>query len=109
MVREKRADIGQFVNTGTPLAETFATDYAEVRLPLPQTDLKYLDLPGPRDDRTLPATLTADIGGISRTWQSEIVRSEGVFRCRYPCAATWLPRSTTPTARAASPCASALS
>ena len=79
MVREKRADIGQFVNTGTPLAETFATDYAEVRLPLPQTDLKYLDLPGPRDDRTLPATLTADIGGNTHTWQAEIVRSEGVF------------------------------
>ena len=42
MVREKRADMGQFVNTGTALAVTFATDYAEVRLPLPQKDLRYL-------------------------------------------------------------------
>ncbi len=78
MVREKRADIGQFVSTGTAVAETFATDYAEVRLPLPQTDLKYLDLPGP-DDPPLPVTLAADIGGVGKTWEGHVVRSEGVF------------------------------
>ena len=38
LVREKRADVGQFVAAGTQLALTFATDVAEIRLPLP--DLK---------------------------------------------------------------------
>ena len=79
MVREKRADIGQFVNTGTPLAETFATDYAEIRLPIPQTDLKYLELGKLHEDGSLKATLWADIGGTSRNWVAEIVRTEGVF------------------------------
>ena len=79
MVREKRADVGQFVNTGTPLAETFATDYAEVRLPVPQTDLNYLDLPGRQGGTPLPVALGADIGGTEHTWDAQIVRSEGVF------------------------------
>ena len=79
MVREKRADIGQFVNTGTPLAETFATDYAEVRLPIPQTELGYLELARVNDGDALQAILSADIGGVSRDWTAEIVRTEGVF------------------------------
>ena len=79
MVREKRADVGQYVNVGAQLAETFATDYAEVRLPLPQVDLQYLDLPGPDSDAFLPVELSADIGGVRRTWHGRIVRSEGVF------------------------------
>ena len=36
MVRSKRADIGQYVSTATAIADTFAIDYAEVRLPLSQ-------------------------------------------------------------------------
>ncbi len=79
MVREKRADVGQFVNTGTALAETFAIDYAEVRLPLPQRDLKYLKLPGPGDATQLPVALHADLGGTIHHWAGRIVRSEGVF------------------------------
>ena len=79
MVREKRADVGQYVNVGAQLAETFATDYAEVRLPLPQVDLQYLDLPGPGSETFLPVELNADIGGVRRTWHGRIVRSEGVF------------------------------
>ena len=39
MVRSKEADLGQFVNPGTRLGVTFATDYAEVRLPLTDRDL----------------------------------------------------------------------
>ena len=79
MVREKRADVGQYVNVGAQLAETFATDYAEVRLPLPQVDLQYLNLPSPDSEAFLPVELSADIGGVRRTWHGRIVRSEGVF------------------------------
>ncbi len=79
MVREKRADVGQFVNVGSQLAETFATDYAEVRLPLPQSELQYLDLPEAQGAASLPVALSADIGGVRHNWQGRIVRSEGVF------------------------------
>ena len=79
MVREKRADVGQYVNVGSQVAETFATDYAEVRLPLPQVDLQYLELPGGDTETFLPVKLTADIGGVQQAWTGRIVRSEGVF------------------------------
>ncbi|MDA0791268.1 MAG: efflux RND transporter periplasmic adaptor subunit [Proteobacteria bacterium] len=79
MVRDKLADVGQFVNPGTQLARTFAVDRVEVRLPITQQDLKYLDLRGLRDGRELKSLLTADIGGRSFTWPATVVRSEGVF------------------------------
>ena len=45
MVRAKEADLGQYVNPGTRLGVTFAIDYAEVRLPLTDRDLAFVDLP----------------------------------------------------------------
>ena len=45
LVRVKEADLGQYVNPGTRLGVTFATDYAEVRLPLTDQDLAFIDLP----------------------------------------------------------------
>ena len=79
LVREKRADVGQFVNMGTALANTVAIDYAEVRLPLPQNELQYLELPANGSDAFLPVVLQADVGGIAHAWEGRIVRSEGVF------------------------------
>ena len=46
LIRAKQTDLGQFVSPGTPLAEIFSVEYAEVRLPIPQSNLAYLDLPG---------------------------------------------------------------
>ena len=79
MVREKIADIGQFVNVGHQLARTFAVDRAEVRLPISQQDLSFLDLRGLEEGLTLPVDLRATIGSQSYHWPAEIVRSEGVF------------------------------
>ena len=79
MVREKVADIGQYVNVGSQLAKTFAVDRAEVRLPLTQQDLRFLDLKSLDQGQTLPVTLSSDIGGERFQWQAEVVRSEGVF------------------------------
>jgi multidrug resistance efflux pump len=45
MVLSKDADLGQFVNPGTRLGVTFATNYAEVRLPLTDQDLAFVELP----------------------------------------------------------------
>jgi|TARA_Y100000310_G_scaffold343327_2_gene450446 RND family efflux transporter MFP subunit len=79
MVREKLADVGQYVNTGAQVARTFAVDRVEVRLPITQQDLKYLDLQGLRRGATLAVHLVAEIGGESFSWDAQIVRSEGVF------------------------------
>jgi len=81
MVLSKNTDIGQFVNRGTQLGVTFATDTAEIRLPLTDLDLAFVDLPdaasagkatGPK------VSLTATQKGKPVHWDAEIVRSEGV-------------------------------
>lgn len=81
MVLSKNSDIGQFVNPGTQLGVTFATDVAEIRLPLTDLDLAFVDLPdvasagkgnGPH------VALTATQKGQLVQWDAELVRSEGV-------------------------------
>lgn len=84
LVLSKDSDIGQFVNPGTTLGVTFATDYAEVRLPLTDQDLAFVDLPdGAEITQTGKAdgpvvTLTAVQKGQSVHWDAQIVRSEGI-------------------------------
>jgi len=84
MVRTKEADLGQFVNPGTRLGVTFATDYAEVRLPLTDQDLAFIELPGAADVRDTGASvgplvrLSAIQKGAAQSWQARIVRTEGV-------------------------------
>lgn len=79
MIREKIADVGQFVNVGAQLARAFAVDRAEVRLPLTQQDLRYLDLERLENGGTLPVTLHARFGDDAFSRPARVVRSEGVF------------------------------
>ncbi len=84
MVRSKDADLGQYVNTGTKLGVTFATDYAEVRLPLTDQDLAFVDLPDAADISESGSVagpsviLSATQKGQERSWMARIVRTEGV-------------------------------
>jgi RND family efflux transporter MFP subunit len=85
IVRAKEADLGQFVNPGTRLGVVFATDYAEVRLPLTDLDLAFVNLPSATEiaqsgsSESVPAvTLTATQKGRLQSWPGRIVRTEGV-------------------------------
>ena len=84
MVRVKEADLGQYVNPGSRLGVTFATDYAEVRLPLTDQDLAFIDLPDAADISDSGAAegplvgLSAVQKGQPAEWQARIVRTEGV-------------------------------
>jgi RND family efflux transporter MFP subunit len=82
MVRAKEADLGQYVNVGSRLGVTFATDFAEVRLPLTESDLAFVDLPQPGQmsgpDGGPGATLTARHRGQTNEWSARITRTEGV-------------------------------
>ena len=84
IVREKETDLGEFVSPGTRLGVTFATDYAEVRLPLTDADLAFVDLPKPgvataSDTVQGPAVeLTAVQKGRPASWHGRVVRTEGV-------------------------------
>ncbi|MEM7582039.1 MAG: efflux RND transporter periplasmic adaptor subunit [Acidobacteriota bacterium] len=71
--------IGQFVTPGQDVATVHAIDYAEVRLPVPDQQLAYLDMPlafgdggsGPE------ATLSARFAGRQHRWPGTIVRADG--------------------------------
>lgn len=84
IVRSKETDLGQFVNAGTRLGVVFAIDVAEIRLPLTDLDLAYIDLPGAGEVMQTGAakgphvTLSAVQKGRPVEWQAQIVRSEGI-------------------------------
>jgi len=81
-VRTKQADVGQYVQRGSRLATLYAVDFAEVRLPLADDQLEFVDLPlsyrGERSNGPGPqVTLSADFAGGHHSWQGRIVRTEG--------------------------------
>jgi RND family efflux transporter MFP subunit len=77
-VRATRVDLGEFVNRGSPLATLYSVDSAEVRLPVPDPELAFLELPAHASgDRAGPlVTLSTEFAGAAATWSGRIVRSE---------------------------------
>ena len=79
-VRRKSVDVGQFVTVGNAVATVYAVDVAEIRLPLPDDELAYLDLtlsfrgtrnrPGPR------VTVRTTFAGAAYAWNGRVVRTE---------------------------------
>ncbi len=82
-LREKRADLGQFVGTGTPLARIFATDVAQIRLPLTDDELALLNMPLAfvESDETPGAVVefTSVLAGKLRAWTGRVVRTDGAI------------------------------
>ncbi len=78
-VRKRFADEGQFVGRGTVIARVYAIDYVEIRLPLPDEELAFLELPfGLSAGENSPAVrLTAGVAGRNPVWEGRIVRVEG--------------------------------
>lgn len=80
MLKAKMVDVGQYVTTGSQLAMTFAVDYAEIRLPIKEQDLAYIDIPsmGVTDQVGSQVELSTFQAGKVRKWSTFITRSEGV-------------------------------
>jgi RND family efflux transporter MFP subunit len=87
-VRVKMADVGDYVAPGTPTASIYAVDYAEVRLPMKDNDLAFLDLPldlrtDAGESRRGPAvTLHGEFAGSSHTWTGYVHRTAGEIDAR---------------------------
>ncbi|MCY4633119.1 MAG: efflux RND transporter periplasmic adaptor subunit [Acidobacteria bacterium] len=79
-VRTKNVDIGQYVRVGDALATVYAVDVAEIRLPLPDDELAYLDLPlsyrGVEQQVQPLVTVQATFAGETHAWDGLIVRTE---------------------------------
>ena len=88
LVSTKSTDIGQFVSTGSAIAEIFAVDYAEIRLPIPENKIQYLDLPASISDSSITdnsysnVELVSNIGNQSYRWTGQLTRTEGVLDTR---------------------------
>jgi RND family efflux transporter MFP subunit len=86
-VLTKRVDVGQVVSPGNVLAEIYAVDYAEIRLPLTSEQYAMLDLaPVVRgqlqEEENIPAILSATFGAEKLYWQARVVRVEGSIDTR---------------------------
>jgi RND family efflux transporter MFP subunit len=76
-VRDKRVTAGQYLEAGEVIAQLYADDNAEVRLPVASDQLEFLALPSQNKAiETWPeVTLTAPIGKKERHWQGRLVRT----------------------------------
>lgn len=77
-VQQRVVGLGQAVGASTALGEVFATDFAEIRLPLSPRQLDFITLPSRAGDPEVPVTLTDALDETkSRQWEARIVRTEG--------------------------------
>jgi RND family efflux transporter MFP subunit len=81
LVRTEQVDLGQFVSRGAAIARVYATDYLEVRLPIADQELAYLNIPlsrrGEFDPEIAPMVhLSADFAGQKQSWNARLVRTE---------------------------------
>ncbi|MFT5011550.1 MAG: RND family efflux transporter MFP subunit [Patiriisocius sp.] len=87
LVRNKNVDVGQFISRGSSVGSIYAADSVEVRVPLADNQLAFLDLPlGVRGE--LPAehqanvTLSTHYGGQYYEWIGKLVRTEAEIDTR---------------------------
>ena len=79
-VRTEQVDLGQFLNRGSRLARLYAIDVAEVRLPIRDDELAFLNISlrdGSAWEKRPSVSLSAEFAGTVHRWAGEIVRTEG--------------------------------
>ena len=80
IVYRKNADIGQYVTIGIPLAETFAIDFVEVRLPLSEQDLSMMNDADFTDNLYgKDVILRGQVNGRNASWPASAERFERVI------------------------------
>lgn len=85
-VRERRANVGDYVGPGSPVAVMFSTDAMEIRVPLTDADLASMSLPvGFTASTANPgpaAHVTSVTGGRIQAWEGRLVRTEASVDAR---------------------------
>lgn len=81
-VRDEYVDVGQFVNRGAAIARIYATDYVEIRLPIADDQLPFLNVGVPEagipvEIGSANVLLSAQFAGQRTHWMGRIVRTEG--------------------------------
>ncbi|MFV2061165.1 MAG: efflux RND transporter periplasmic adaptor subunit [Gammaproteobacteria bacterium] len=82
-ITKKHVDLGDYLSTGGSVADIYAVDFAEVRLPLSDRQLALLDQSWLYQNKGTPTegtvvNLDVEFLGQHFNWQANIVRSEGM-------------------------------
>jgi len=83
-ILKKNVDIGQVVSSSTALADIYASDYVEIRLPIKNKDLGLIKLPeefiNGSDEEVSQASVVISANLIGKqVWQGNIVRTESAI------------------------------
>ena len=79
LLQSRAVNLGQFISRGTVLGSIFGTDLAEIRLPLSDNDLAFMQLPTAAQPQFPAVELSALVAGQPQQWQGKLVRTEGVL------------------------------
>ncbi len=80
-IRNEQVDIGQFISRGEDIATAYATGFVELRLPMADSQLAYLNLPLSNGDNLVAAqyadvSVSGEYAGRHYQWQGKLVRTE---------------------------------
>ncbi len=78
-VEQEDVDLGEYVRPGEKLATIFSTGSAEIAVPLEDESLQWFYVPGftPGKGPGAHATIRARMAGRERSWEGQVVRTEG--------------------------------
>ncbi|WP_282130487.1 efflux RND transporter periplasmic adaptor subunit [Pseudoalteromonas aliena] len=82
-ILSRSVDLGQVVSNNTQLATIYAIDSVEIRLPIKNKDLSFVNLPeqyrdGAKNQAGSIVQFTSDLVG-EQTWQGQLARTEGAI------------------------------
>jgi RND family efflux transporter MFP subunit len=78
LIEARNIGLGSYVSMGTQIGKILSTDDAEIRLPIADKELQFLDNKG----KNAEVVLKGEFAGKPQEWKARIVRSEGVIDSR---------------------------
>ena len=82
-VLNKKVDVGQVVSNNSQLADIYAVDFVEIRLPIKNQDLALIDLPeefrGQQSDNKVQSSVVFHSAMGEDQWLGKLVRTEGAI------------------------------
>jgi RND family efflux transporter MFP subunit len=77
VVVSESVDVGQYVTPGRAIAHVYGSDRVQVRVPLEDRELAWIDVPGLGGGGSSEAAVRATFAGREHLWEGRVVRLEG--------------------------------
>ena len=71
------ANLGQFVNPGQQIAMVYGTDVVEISVPVEDSQLEWINIPGLASSNGTTAEVVADFAGSRHKWHGNVIRTGG--------------------------------